>query len=69
MNQYFLKNLLLAEHLKKICLACLHRGFLQFCLAMKTCSWSLPSTAHKSVIFLIKEHIVYLDQEIEKIRK
>src|SRR5512136_3268236 len=25
------------------------------------------STAHESVIFLIKEHIVYLDQEIEKI--
>jgi transposase len=27
------------------------------------------STAHESVIVLIKEHIVYLDQEIEKIRK
>jgi transposase len=27
------------------------------------------STAHESVIPLIKEHIVYLDQEIEKIRK
>jgi transposase len=27
------------------------------------------STAHESVIGLIKEHIVYLDQEIEKIRK
>ncbi|KQC06501.1 MAG: transposase [Candidatus Cloacimonas sp. SDB] len=27
------------------------------------------STAHESVIFLIKEHITYLDQEIEKIRK
>jgi len=26
-------------------------------------------TAHKSVILLIKEHIVYLDQEIEKIRQ
>jgi len=26
-------------------------------------------TAHESVIVLIKEHIVYLDQEIEKIRK
>jgi transposase len=27
------------------------------------------STAHESVILLIKEHIVYLDQEIEKIRQ
>jgi len=27
------------------------------------------STAHESVTFLIKEHIAYLDQEIEKIRK
>jgi len=27
------------------------------------------STAHESVIVLIKEHITYLDQEIEKIRK
>jgi transposase len=27
------------------------------------------STAHESVILLIKEHIVYLDQEIEKIRR
>ena len=27
------------------------------------------STAHESVVFLIKEHIAYLDQEIEKIRK
>ena len=27
------------------------------------------STAHKSVSLLIKEHIAYLDQEIEKIRK
>ena len=27
------------------------------------------STAHESVIFLIKEHIAYLDQEIEKIRR
>jgi transposase len=27
------------------------------------------STAHESVIVLIQEHIVYLDQEIEKIRK
>ena len=27
------------------------------------------STAHESVIVLIKEHIIYLDQEIEKIRK
>ena len=27
------------------------------------------STAHEAVIILIKEHIVYLDQEIEKIRK
>ena len=27
------------------------------------------STAHESVIPLIKEHIIYLDQEIEKIRK
>ncbi|MCK7497266.1 MAG: hypothetical protein MZW92_45380 [Comamonadaceae bacterium] len=27
------------------------------------------STAHESVIVLIKEHIAYLDQEIEKIRK
>lgn len=27
------------------------------------------SSAHESVIVLIKEHIVYLDQEIEKIRK
>lgn len=27
------------------------------------------STAHESVIALIKEHITYLDQEIEKIRK
>ena len=27
------------------------------------------STAHESVIVLIKEHIVYLDKEIEKIRK
>ena len=27
------------------------------------------STTHESVIVLIKEHIVYLDQEIEKIRK
>jgi len=26
------------------------------------------STAHESVIVLIKEHIIYLDQEIEKIR-
>lgn len=26
-------------------------------------------TAHESVIFLIKEHIAYLDQEIEKIRR
>jgi transposase len=27
------------------------------------------STAHESVIFLIKEHIAYLDREIEKIRR
>ena len=27
------------------------------------------STAHESVVFLIKEHIAYLDQEIEKISK
>jgi transposase len=27
------------------------------------------STAHESVLLLIKEHIAYLDQEIEKIRK
>jgi transposase len=27
------------------------------------------SVAHKSIIPLIKEHITYLDQEIEKIRK
>jgi len=27
------------------------------------------SSAHKSIVPLIKEHIVYLDQEIEKIRK
>src|SRR5512136_1170636 len=27
------------------------------------------STAHESVIFLIKEHIAYLDQEIERIRQ
>jgi len=27
------------------------------------------STAHESVSFLIKEHIAYLDQEIERIRQ
>jgi transposase len=36
---------------------------------MRTQEKNRISTAHESVSFLIKEHIAYLDQEIEKIRK
>jgi len=36
---------------------------------MRTQEKNRISTAHESITFLIKDHIVYLDQEIEKIRR
>ena len=36
---------------------------------MRTQEKNRISTAHESVTFLIKDHIIYLDQEIEKIRR
>ena len=36
---------------------------------MRTQEKNRINTAHESIIFLIKEHIAYLDQEIEKIRR